>query len=272
MSTNYAEIAASVLRTLRERKPLILSLTNNVVQNITANMLLATGAVPVMLTHSEEIRDLLHSCANGMLINLGTLSKEQAATMQQAVADAAQAGVPWVLDPVAVGLLKFRTHFCEKLLTTPPAMIRGNASEIIALAGAEGALCRGVESAAESEAAIAAAQTLARRTGAAVLVTGETDYATDGTTTIACGNGHPLMTQVTGVGCSMGALCAACIASADTSLHAAAACAAILGLAGEKAAAKAPHPGTFAALLLDELHALTEEDLLNDAKLTAVSI
>ena len=272
MSTNYAEIAASVLRTLRERKPLILSLTNNVVQNITANMLLATGAVPVMLTHSEEIRDLLHSCANGMLINLGTLSEEQVATMQQAVADAAQAGVPWVLDPVAVGLLKFRTHFCEKLLTTPPAMIRGNASEIIALAGAEGALCRGVESAAESEAAIAAAQTLARRTGAAVLVTGETDYATDGTTTIACGNGHPLMTQVTGVGCSMGALCAACIASADTSLHAAAACAAILGLAGERAAAKAPHPGTFAALLLDELHALTEEDLLNDAKLTTVSI
>lgn len=270
MSTNYAEIAAYTLRSLRARKPLILSLTNNVVQNITANMLLAAGAVPVMLTHPEEIRDLLHSCANGMLVNLGTLSEEQAGTMQQAVTDAAQARVPWVLDPVAVGLLKFRTQFCEQLLTTPPAMIRGNASEIIALAGEKGALCRGVESAAASEAAIAAAQALAHRTGATVLVTGESDYATDGTTTVACGNGHPLMTQVTGVGCAMGALCSACLAVADTPLHAAVACAAILGLAGERAAANAPHPGTFAALLLDELHALTEEDLLKHAMLTAV--
>lgn len=270
MSTNYAEIAANTLCTLRARKPLILSLTNNVVQNITANMLLAAGAVPVMLTHPEEIRDLLYSCANGMLVNLGTLAEAQAATMQQAVTDAAQARVPWVLDPVAVGLLKFRTQFCEQLLATPPAMIRGNASEIIALAGEQGALCRGVESAAKSEAAIAAAQSLARRTGATVLVTGETDYATDGTTTVACSNGHPLMTRVTGVGCAMGALCAACLAVADTPLHAAVACAAILGLAGEKAAANAPHPGTFAALLLDELHALTEEDLLKHAKLSAV--
>ncbi|MDO4750867.1 MAG: hydroxyethylthiazole kinase [Akkermansia sp.] len=270
MSTNYAELAAYTLRSLRERKPLILSLTNNVVQNITANMLLATGAVPVMLTHPDEIRDLLHSCANGMLVNLGTLSEAQAATMRQAVTDAAQAGVPWVLDPVAVGLLKFRTQFCEQLLATPPAMIRGNASEIIALAGEQGALCRGVESAAESEAAIAAAQSLARLTGAAVLVTGETDYATDGTTTVACSNGHPLMTRVTGVGCAMGALCAACLAVADTPLHAAVACAAILGLAGEKAAANAPHPGTFAAKLLDELDVLNSENVFEEAQLEEI--
>jgi pimeloyl-ACP methyl ester carboxylesterase len=103
----------------------------------------------------------------------------------------------------------------------PPAMIRGNASEIISLAGATGELCRGVESAAESSAAISAAQTLARRTGAAVLVTGATDYATDGHTTIACHNGHEIMTRVTGVGCAMGGLAAACTAVADSPLEAA---------------------------------------------------
>ena len=41
------QIAAEVLTTLRNKRPLILNLTNNVVQSITANMLLAVGGVPV---------------------------------------------------------------------------------------------------------------------------------------------------------------------------------------------------------------------------------
>lgn len=264
------QTAAEVLRRLREQKPLILNLTNNVVQSITANMLLAVGGVPVMLTHSEEIRDLLHSCANGLLVNVGTLNEQQAATMKTAVQDAAKAGIPWVLDPVAVGLLKFRTQVCNELLNTPPAMIRGNASEIIALAGAQGALCRGVESAEDSAAALPSAKALAIKTGAAVLVTGETDYITDGTRTITCTNGHEIMTRVTGVGCAMGGLCAACMAVANSALEAAVATAAILGLAGERAAAQHSHPGTFAAALLDELDKLTPQDVQNDAKLAEV--
>lgn len=268
---NPHQQAAEVLSELRSRRPLILCLTNNVVQNITANMLLAVGAVPVMLTHIGEIRDLLHSCANGLLVNVGTLSETQAQTMLAAVAEARRAGVPWVLDPVAVGLLRYRTGVCSELLQTPPGMIRGNASEIIALAGAEGALCRGVESTAESAAALSAAQALARRTGAAVLVTGETDYSTDGTTTATCRNGDELMTRVTGVGCAMGALAAACLAVAPTPLAAATATAAILGIAGERAAARAPQrPGTFAALLLDELATLTPDDVYRCARLSCV--
>ncbi len=264
------QIAAEVLSSLRAKRPLILNLTNNVVQSITANMLLAVGGVPVMLTHGEEIRDLLHSCANGMLVNVGTINEEQATTMKAAVKDAAAAHIPWVLDPVAVGLLKFRTQVCAELLRTPPAMIRGNASEIIALAGAQGALCRGVESAADSAAALPAAKALSQQTGATVLVTGETDYITNGTRTVTCTNGHEIMTRVTGVGCAMGALCAACVASADTSFDAAIAAAAILGLAGEKAAVNHPHPGTFAAALLDELDRLTPEELLKSARLEEI--
>lgn len=263
-------IAAEVLAAIRAKRPLILSLTNNVVQSITANMLLSVGGVPVMLTHSEEIRDLLHSCANGMLVNVGTLSQQQADTMRSAVNDAAEAGIPWVLDPVAVGLLKFRTGVCSQLLRTPPAMIRGNASEIMALAGAEGALPRGVESAADSAAALPAAKALALKTGAAVLATGETDYATDGHRTITCTNGHEIMTRVTGVGCAMGALCAACLACADNALEAAVAAAAILGLAGERAAKQYPHPGSFAAGLLDELDTLTPEDVEKTARLSEI--
>ena len=264
------QTAAAVLTALRARRPLILNLTNNVVQSITANMLLAVGAVPVMLTHTQEIEDLLHSCANGLLVNVGTLNELQAATMRFAVQEAAAAGIPWVLDPVAVGLLRFRTGVCTELLRTPPGMIRGNASEIIALAGAQGALCRGVESTADSAAALPAAKALALKTGAAVLVTGETDYATDGRRTISCTNGHELMTRVTGVGCAMGGLCAACLASAESALDAAVAAAAILGLAGERAAATHPHPGSFAAALLDALDTLSPADIQNEARLAEI--
>ena len=267
--SNYSSLAASVLATLRERKPLVLCLTNNVVQQITANLLLSVGAAPVMLTRGDECADLLQACANALLVNVGTLSGTQAETMETAVRVAGECSIPWVLDPVAVGLLNFRTGVAHKLLEiNPPALIRGNGSEIAALAGVTGALARGPESAQSSDAALEAARVLALQTGAAVLVTGETDYATDGKTTISCTNGHILMTRVTGVGCAMGALAAACTASAGSPLEAAAATAAILGVAGEQAAARCQAPGSFATALLDELFTLTPDSLASSARLS----
>ena len=261
MNTPDSAAHAAVLERLRAQHPLILSLTNTVVHPITANMLLAVGAAPVMLNDAEETEQLLRTCANGLLINVGTLSRPQAEQMRRAV-DAAQAArIPWVLDPVAVGLLSFRTEFCRELLALHPTLIRGNASEIMALAG-EAAGGRGTDTTEESAAAVHAALQLARQFGSTVLVTGAVDYVTDGARTISLHHGHPLMTRVTGVGCAMGALAAACVASAPDAFTGAAACAAILGIAGERAAARCPRPGTFAAALLDELDALTPADIV----------
>ena len=150
---------AAVLESLRTQHPLILSLTNSVVQPITANMLLAAGAAPVMLSDAEESEQLLCTCANGLLINVGTLSRSQAEHMRRAVCTARAARIHWVLDPVAVGLLDFRTAFCQELLTLHPTLIRGHASEIMALAG-ETAGGRGTDSTEESEAAVHAARQL----------------------------------------------------------------------------------------------------------------
>lgn len=260
------EELAAVLENLREKKPLILSLTNSVVQNFTANMLLAVGAAPVMLNDAAESEQLIHICANGLLVNVGTLSRPQAEQMRCAVCAALAAGIPWVLDPVAVGLLDFRTEFCRELLTMHPTLLRGNASEIMALAG-ETAGGRGTDTTEESAAAVQAAQTLARQCGCTVLVTGAVDYVTDGARVLALGNGDALMTRVTGVGCAMGALAAACVAAAPDAVTGAAACAAILGLAGERAAARCPRTGSFAAALLDELDALTPSEVAEFARI-----
>lgn len=257
---------AAVLEKLRQKNPLILSLTNSVVQPITANMLLAVGASPVMLNDAAECEQLLHACANGLLVNVGTLTHPQAELMRRAVDAAHAAGLPWVLDPVAVGLLSFRTEFCHELLAMKPTVIRGNASEIMALAG-EAAGGRGTDATEESSAAVQSARKLAQQCGCTVLVTGPVDYVTDGARVLALGNGDPLMTRVTGVGCAMGALAAACVAAAPDAFTGAAACAAILGIAGERAAVRCPRPGSFAAALLDELDALTPAEV---AELTRV--
>lgn len=265
---NTSELA-SVLEQLRKQSPLILSLTNSVVQPITANMLLAVGAAPVMLNDAAESEQLLRGGAAGLLVNVGTLSHPQAEQMRRAVDAAHAAGVPWVLDPVAVGLLSFRTEFCHELLAMKPTLIRGNASEIMALAG-QSAGGRGTDATEESAAAVQSARTLAATYGCAVLVTGAVDYVVDAERVLALGNGDPLMTRVTGVGCAMGALCAACVAAAPDAFTGAAASAAILGLAGERAAAKFPRPGSFAAALLDELDALTPADVVNFTRILQV--
>lgn len=267
---SFSTTAATVLEQLRERHPLVLCLTNQVVQNFTANLLLAIGAAPVMLQDSRECEQIIPICTNAVLINTGTLTQAQAETMLAAAAAAKAAGVPTVLDPVAVGLLSFRTEFCHKLLAEfPPTMIRGNASEIMALAG-ENAQGRGVDSLNTSNQAIHAAQRLARQTGAAVLVTGATDYATDGVRTFAITHGDPIMERVVGMGCSMGALAGACLASAPSPLEAAAACAVIMGMAGEIAAAKHTHPGSFAPAFLDELDKLSPADIAANARISEI--
>lgn len=244
--------AAAVLAEIRTVHPVVLSLTNSVAQQITANMLLAVGAAPVMLKDRSEVENLMDAGCGGMLLNLGTLSAGQAVHMLDAVKAAHERGVPWVLDPVAVGSLEFRTALCRDLLKSYPSIIRGNASEILALAGYAPS-ARGTDATVSSADAVQPAQELAAETRAVVLVTGEVDYVTDGTALHAIRSGHPLMTRVAGVGCGLGALCAACLACAPSAVEAAVAASCILGDAGLRAARRADTVGSFATALLDEL-------------------
>lgn len=201
-STDLVHAVSADLEKIREAAPLVLSLTNSVVQPLTANLLLAAGAVPAMLNDAEEAVEMLRGGAGALLVNLGTVTREQGAVMQTAVQEANRLGIPWVLDPVAVGALSLRTRLAEQLKERRPRIIRGNASEIMALAGYS-SVTKGPESTSSSADALQAARELALHTGAAVLVTGRTDYSTDGRQVIATENGHAMMSRVTGVGCSM---------------------------------------------------------------------
>ena len=131
---------------------------------------------------------------------------------------------------------------------------------MLSLAGAAGA-GRGVDSTASAEQALPTARELAGRTGAVVAVSGQIDYITDGDAVIEVHTGHRLMTQVTGVGCALGAMVAACCA-VQPALQAAASATSLLTVAAERAAAASAGPGTFAVLLLDELAGLEHQTLL----------
>lgn len=248
------EAVATTLAAIRARAPLIHNITNFVVTNATANALLALGASPAMVEGAEEV-GAFAARADALVINLGTMSAPRAEAIRLAVAAADAAGVPWVLDPVAAGAIAPRTRLAHELVAARPAVVRGNGSEIMALAG-DGAAGRGVDSTAAAEAARAAAQHLAVQAGTVVAVTGATDYVTDGRRTIAIRNGAPLMTRVTGLGCTATALIGACLAVERDPLAAAAHGLALLGVAGEMAAQRARGPGSLQMEIIDALYAL----------------
>lgn len=253
------DIVADELARLRSTNPLVHLLTNEVVQEITANVLLAVGASPAMIVAEEEVASFA-SISGAVLVNVGTLYPARLAAMRSAVAAANKAGVPWTLDPVAVGVLDYRTQACREFLTCKPAAIRGNASEILALAGFAGG-GRGVDTTAGSDSALEAAKQLAQSTGTIVAVTGETDFITDGAATWATPWGHPLMTRVVGTGCALSALVAAFTAHAPNRLNAVAAACAVAGLCGERAVSSSRGPGSFKAEFLDALYSISLEEL-----------
>lgn len=244
---------------VRAPAPLVHCLTNAVVKEITANVLLSIGASPAMVEHPEEAR-IFAGLAGGVIVNVGTVSDEQIDAIRAAVSTAGSHGVPWVLDPVAIGGLPLRTDLARELVGLAPSAIRGNPSEIVALAGL-GQGGRGVDSTDTVEAAEDAALALAEKTGGVVAVSGERDLIVSSGRVTRLRSGHALMPLVIGTGCSLGAAVAAYLGAArpvGLSDHDAVLAAhAHLGAAGTLAGRVAEGPGTFRTQWIDALYTLS---------------
>jgi hydroxyethylthiazole kinase len=255
-----------LLRRVRETQPLVQCLTNSVVTNFTANVLLSLGAAPAMVDIEGEAGPFA-GVAAGVLVNLGTPHEEQRRAMVEAAEAASAAGTPWVLDPVAVGGLPVRTALAHKLVGFGPTIVRGNASEVIALAGS-GAGGRGVDSSDSVEAALPAAVALAATSGGVVAVSGPVDVVTDGSRWARVANGHPLLTRVTGGGCALGAVMAAFAAVDEDRWATTVAAVAVYTVAAELAAERAAQPGSFAVAFIDALAVVDETAVAERTKLS----
>ncbi|MFT3888683.1 MAG: hydroxyethylthiazole kinase [Arachnia sp.] len=258
-----------VLESVRRGTPLVHCMTNTVVPEITANVLLAIGAAPAMIDLPEEA-EIFAGIASALLINVGNGSAEQHEGMRRAAPAAAAAGRPWVLDPVAVGGLPVRTALARDLLAHRPAAIRANASEILGLAGS-GAGGRGVDATDEAEAAVDAARALGAAWGSVVAISGPVDVVVSGERVTRVSGGDTLMPLVIGTGCALGATVAACLAAARAGAvdehDAVVAAHALFGAAGIVAAREASGPGSFRTAWIDALHALSPAEV---AELVAV--
>jgi hydroxyethylthiazole kinase len=264
----WADVAA-----VRARSPLVHSITNWVVMNLNANVLLAAGASPVMAHAHEEVRDMV-AIAQSLVLNIGTLDPYWVQSMKLGLAAATLRGIPTVLDPVGAGATAYRNQALEELLdVAAPTVIRGNGSEIMSTAGAA-IKTRGVDSSAAANDALGAAQALVHRTKGVVCVSGEVDHILDAQQRWSqLSNGHVWMTKITGVGCSSTALIGAFCAVQPDAWRATTAAMALMGLVGEVAAEKAQARGqgvgSMAALMLDELQLLDEATFMQRLKLKA---
>jgi hydroxyethylthiazole kinase len=245
---------------IRRLSPIVHNITNYVVMNSTANALLALGASPVMAHAEEEVAEMA-GIASALVINIGTLSREWIKAMHLAAERALERGIPIVLDPVGAGATALRTATARGLVAAfRPAIIRGNGSEIMAVCG-DPARTKGVDSGEASHAALDAARSLHAAWGSTVCVSGAVDYIVGGPELRQIRNGHPMMTRVTGLGCTATALCGAFAAVNPDYPLAAAQAMAVMGIAGELAADGAEGPGTLQVRFLDALYRLGAGDI-----------
>jgi len=248
------------LKKLHEKSPLVHNITNYVVMNNTANALLSIGASPVMAHATNEVEDMV-GIASSLVINMGTLSDKWVEAMILAGKKATKKAIPVIFDPVGVGATAYRTKVAQQIIEEcKPTVIRGNASEIMALCNSN-LKTKGVDSTVSSNAALNSAKLLAKSINAIVVVSGETDYITDGKRVTTINNGNTIMAKVTGMGCTATAITGAFAGAEEDLFVATVSAMAIMGIAGEITSEISQGPGSMQMNFIDQLYKISNADI-----------
>lgn len=266
MSEKLQQQLAEIIKTTREKQPLIPSITNMVTVNGVANAQIAIGGSPAMLHLPDEGENLAQS-AGAFYINMGTLLPVYAETIPRTISRLQELHIPWALDPVGLNKGALHQSLIQYMKQHPPKLIKGNASEILLLAQAweihhstKVVSVKGVDTQNEVSEALPAAIALARFIAGAVIVTGATDVVTDGETIIYSSGGSEWLTKITGAGCMLGGVSAVLLSGGEP-LAAAVAAVNAFNLAGKAVAAKATGPAHYQQLFLDALYQLTPNQI-----------
>lgn len=250
---------------LKKSKPLVHSITNFVVMEFNANVLLSLGASPIMAHAIEEIEEMV-SLSDSIVINIGTLQKDWIHSMILACKSSKKKKKPVVFDPVGVGFTKYRDQTAKEIIDSKAVRIlRGNASEIAALCGLTGH-AKGVDSTLSPQLIVEDARELSRRLSCVVVISGDTDYIVSPHLCMCLENGDEMMSKITGMGCSATAVIGAFAASDSLKEIDASLCGmACMGIAGTltRNSLSGEHyaPGSFRKTFIDQINQLTEEKI-----------
>ncbi len=240
---------------LHQRRPLIHNITNRVMRTGTADAITASGGTHMTVDDETEATDVAQ-LASALVVNSATPDPSWQRAAGKATGHARDHGLRWVLDPVAVGVSTRRTNLNWEVIHNRPAVVKANASEVLALAGTGGG-GHGPDSRHAADTALASAHEFARSHQCVVVVTGASDGITDGTTSVQVHNGAPVMARMVGSGCMLGAVIGCYLATEAEALEAAIAGVLHFNVSGEIAAERSHGPGTLYPALID---ALVEED------------
>lgn len=265
----FSDYTIDALARIRRDSPLVHNITNYVVMNSSANILLAAGASPVMAHCGEEVEEMV-SYAGALVLNIGTLQEDWVASMIRAARAANAKGIPVVLDPVGAGATRLRSEAVARIMgECAITVLRGNASEIFSLRSSD-IRTRGVDSSlAFTDGMVDLAREMARDFRCVVAISGEIDCITDGQRVFRVSNGHPLMTRVTGTGCGLSAIAGAfCAVDPADPAKATAAAFGYYGVCGDRAARASQLPGSFAVAFIDQLCEVGADELALSLRLS----
>lgn len=250
------------LEKIRQTSPLIHNITNYVVMNSSANMLLAIGASPVMAHCRAEVEEMV-SFAGALVLNIGTLQEDWVESMICAAKAANAKAIPVILDPVGAGATRLRTEAVKRIMAESAiTVLRGNASEVFSLRSAD-IKTKGVDSSFDfSDDMVEAAKEMSLSMNCVIAISGVEDCITDGKRVFRVGNGHPLMTRVTGIGCGLSAVVGAfCAVDASDPVQATAAAFGFYGLCGDLAVRVSDRPASFSVAFVDKLYVASGEEV-----------
>ena len=261
----------AIMKAVPQKAPLIHCITNPISIHDCANVILAAGARPMMAEHPEEVREITAS-AGALALNLGNITDARRMSVLLSGEEASRRGIPVILDLVGIGCSGLRRAVVREFLALrascadgekqPPLILKGNLSEIRALAGMDMGTpveVSGVDARPQDvvndrtrDRIAEEIRGLARRHHAVLMATGKTDVISDGETTLLVENGCSRLASITGTGCMVTALTAAWLSEKQL-LSGALLGAVMFGICGELAAEDWKGSGTFQVRLMDEL-------------------
>ncbi|MCE5286756.1 MAG: hydroxyethylthiazole kinase [Pelosinus sp.] len=257
---------------IKTEKPLIHAITNPISINDCANIVLATGAKPIMAEHPCEVSEIT-AAAKALAVNLGNITDVRMESMLLSGRTALINHIPSIIDIVGVGCSTLRLNYAKKFIAEcRPNIIKGNMSELKALYGVESDAL-GIDA---GESDVITVDTLsnnaalltafAAKTGSVILATSVIDIITDGTNTYLIKNGCAMLSLITGTGCMLNVLTASFISSKNI-IGGTVLGAALMGISGELAQTE-KGTGTFRTGLLDCLSSITDDSIKERIKYT----